>query len=132
MQITNSYPTRNTEKNKDISIAPQLASIYQLLSLKVWGKLPSAVQRTISKWTTRIYEQSWSKYLIKPYCWYHYKDANYLNQFVPPNNKNKYYNFQDFFSREFKKLPAVQSKHCLLYTSPSPRDATLSRMPSSA
>ena len=24
------------------------------------------------------------------------------------------------------------SKHCLLYTSPSPRDATLSRMPSSA
>ena len=25
-----------------------------------------------------------------------------------------------------------ESKHCLLYTSPSPRDATLSRMPSSA
>ena len=25
-----------------------------------------------------------------------------------------------------------QIKHCLLYTSPSPRDATLSRMPSSA
>ena len=25
-----------------------------------------------------------------------------------------------------------QNKHCLLYTSPSPRDATLSRMPSSA
>ena len=25
-----------------------------------------------------------------------------------------------------------QGKHCLLYTSPSPRDATLSRMPSSA
>ena len=27
---------------------------------------------------------------------------------------------------------AVTSKICLLYTSPSPRDATLSRMPSSA
>ena len=25
-----------------------------------------------------------------------------------------------------------QARHCLLYTSPSPRDATLSRMPSSA
>ena len=25
-----------------------------------------------------------------------------------------------------------QQQHCLLYTSPSPRDATLSRMPSSA
>ena len=31
------------------------------------------------------------------------------------------------------KLPGVrESKSCLLYTSPSPRDATLSRMPSSA
>ena len=27
---------------------------------------------------------------------------------------------------------AKAAKHCLLYTSPSPRDATLSRMPSSA
>ena len=26
----------------------------------------------------------------------------------------------------------LQYQHCLLYTSPSPRDATLSRMPSSA
>ena len=26
----------------------------------------------------------------------------------------------------------VRDRHCLLYTSPSPRDATLSRMPSSA
>ena len=29
-------------------------------------------------------------------------------------------------------LRVVASLHCLLYTSPSPRDATLSRMPSSA
>ena len=29
-------------------------------------------------------------------------------------------------------LSAAASKACLLYTSPSPRDATLSRMPSSA
>ena len=28
--------------------------------------------------------------------------------------------------------PCAGYKHCLLYTSPSPRDATLSRMPSSA
>ena len=32
---------------------------------------------------------------------------------------------------QFKKLPVVFTD-CLLYTSPSPRDATLSRMPSSA
>ena len=30
------------------------------------------------------------------------------------------------------KAPPSQSEDCLLYTSPSPRDATLSRMPSSA
>ena len=34
-----------------------------------------------------------------------------------------------YFSRSRKKL---WFKGCLLYTSPSPRDATLSRMPSSA
>ena len=31
-----------------------------------------------------------------------------------------------------KALTIAQSLSCLLYTSPSPRDATLSRMPSSA
>ena len=31
-----------------------------------------------------------------------------------------------------KKTLIVELKDCLLYTSPSPRDATLSRMPSSA
>ena len=30
------------------------------------------------------------------------------------------------------KTACVESRGCLLYTSPSPRDATLSRMPSSA
>ena len=39
--------------------------------------------------------------------------------------------------RQFKRgdsagLKKAESKSCLLYTSPSPRDATLSRMPSSA
>ena len=31
-----------------------------------------------------------------------------------------------------EEIPASLAKRCLLYTSPSPRDATLSRMPSSA
>ena len=33
-------------------------------------------------------------------------------------------------SKSMERL--ATGKHCLLYTSPSPRDATLSRMPSSA
>ena len=32
----------------------------------------------------------------------------------------------------FKLMWSMKKKGCLLYTSPSPRDATLSRMPSSA
>ena len=35
-------------------------------------------------------------------------------------------------SSDIDKLDDLMSKNCLLYTSPSPRDATLSRMPSSA
>ena len=38
----------------------------------------------------------------------------------------------DEFRVHFKRAMKSQSKVCLLYTSPSPRDATLSRMPSSA
>ena len=31
-----------------------------------------------------------------------------------------------------REVPILHSKYCLLYTSPSPRDGLLSRMPSSA
>ena len=44
--------------------------------------------------------------------------------------------FKDVLPVEYKDLvehgPYNNRKGCLLYTSPSPRDATLSRMPSSA
>ena len=38
----------------------------------------------------------------------------------------------DVFSEEFGYAMACMRKACLLYTSPSPRDRSLSRMPSSA
>ena len=34
--------------------------------------------------------------------------------------------------RQFMKLESENDRHCLLYTSPSPRDLSTSRMPSSA
>ena len=37
-----------------------------------------------------------------------------------------------YFSKLCEDWFAVQGEHCLLYTSPSPRDRTRSRMPSSA
>ena len=39
---------------------------------------------------------------------------------------------KSIFSAENGKAGGSRNKHCILYTSPSPRDATLSRMPSSA
>ena len=39
---------------------------------------------------------------------------------------------RNYYLRESDKYMDYLSKGCLLYTSPSPRDATLSRMPSSA
>ena len=39
---------------------------------------------------------------------------------------------EDKFDEALTNLTKVRNKSCLLYTSPSPRDATLSRMPSSA
>ena len=49
-----------------------------------------------------------------------------------------YWTFKQFHRAEEKSASVFQAKNyspfkiCLLYTSPSPRDATLSRMPSSA
>ena len=41
-------------------------------------------------------------------------------------------NQNDKFSRDIKEIDTTHLKDCLLYTSPSPRDRTRSRMPSSA
>ena len=47
-------------------------------------------------------------------------------------NKEQGYNITTPFDIEDLKSTISQLSNCLLYTSPSPRDATLSRMPSSA
>ena len=40
--------------------------------------------------------------------------------------------FRDCFALECEAIKRVRNTICLLYTSPSPRDGLLSRMPSSA
>ena len=46
--------------------------------------------------------------------------------------ENKYNSAQKTADDWYKRAQLAIEKGCLLYTSPSPRDATLSRMPSSA
>ena len=47
-------------------------------------------------------------------------------------SRGKLHSMADKGSRGAKRALALTEDTCLLYTSPSPRDATLSRMPSSA
>ncbi len=88
----------------------KFASVYEFLSLTVWGRLPGQIQRWISKFYAKVFNLSISKHIIKPYCKIHYKESNYLDQFVPPSGKVEYQNFQDFFIRKFKTLPKVNAK----------------------
>ena len=51
---------------------------------------------------------------------------------IPDQNPEKLNRLYGTLSAELSEKLDVPVRYCLLYTSPSPRDATLSRMPSSA
>ena len=87
------------------SIPHWRAKFYRFLSVDVWGNLPSDIQRRISSIYARHYDKSYSKWIIKPYVRYYYSDKNYLDGFLPPNGKEEFESFQDFFIRQFKNLP---------------------------
>ena len=59
----------------------------------------------------------------------------YTNNFIQKSGQYKLYDNQkiiDFIAYNYDSEESQLKNTCLLYTSPSPRDATLSRMPSSA
>ena len=66
-----------------------------------------------------------------------YKDDFILDGFISPvsiTSENEARTHRDLLENAERKLGNMhyQSKICLLYTSPSPRDLSTSRMPSSA
>lgn len=75
----------------------------RFFSLNLWGNLPSAWQRALSKGYAQVYNKSYSRLIIGPYCKFNYKDPSYLTQFKPASGKNTYQNFQDFFTRVYKE-----------------------------
>ena len=91
------------------SVQIKNASFYEFLSLRIWGFFPSWFQRFISGIYANVFNLHISKFLIKPYCRFHYEEADYLSQFKPPSGRSKYLNFQDFFVRQFKELPKNSS-----------------------
>ena len=81
--------------------------------------------------TTNVYECELTSNLQVPV-----QEGDIIGLEIPRGNRRV---FMPYFSTrdgpanyEFSSMPSTVSLSCLLYTSPSPRDATLSRMPSSA
>ena len=87
------------------------AKIYQFLSVRIWGNLPSNLQRRLSAWYSRFYTKSYSKKIIGPYLKINYSDKDYLQKFKPPYGKKEFDTFQDFFIREFREHPQNNSDH---------------------
>lgn len=84
---------------------------YRYLSLHVWGRLPGTLQRKISRIYANIYNQSFTRFIIKPYCILNYKDPAYLDQFRSATGTDYYRSFQDFFTRVYRQLPEVKSEY---------------------
>ena len=62
------------------------------------------------------------------------EDEQWEKQYPPFLVNRNFSNFQEtiLYANEMNRLPLTDNKLCLLYTSPSPRDLSTSRMPSSA
>ncbi len=86
-------------------------TFYRFVSLNVWGNLPSQLQRGISRLYASIYNQPFTKYIIKPYSKANYSDPNYLSQFRSSSGLDTYSSFQDFFTRVYKERPAISSEY---------------------
>jgi phosphatidylserine decarboxylase len=100
------FPSINSDPYFPVAEIPQWkANLYRFLSVKIWGGLPGTLQRRISATYASCYDKSFSKWIIKPYIRFYYKDANYLDNFTPPDGRKKFESFQDFFIRKFVKPP---------------------------
>lgn len=87
-----------------------MTKLYRFFSLNLWGSLPSNWQRALSKFYAQLYDKSYSRYIIGPYCKFNYEDSSYLEQFKPASGKNTYQSFQDFFTRVFKEPLQINSE----------------------
>lgn len=88
-----------------------LQPFYRFLSLNVWGNLPAQLQKNISKFYAKVYNKSFTKYIIKPYCKINYQDQSYLQQFRSASGSEAYHSFQDFFTRVYKQTPQPQTAY---------------------
>ena len=99
-----------------------LGKVLQKLARKIESKMPRGVQ---VKGTQNSIEVHAEDYML-------FRDQG-VDGIKRKNDPSKKYDLGTKFSYKGKMPPSKNlTKHCLLYTSPSPRDGLLSRMPSSA
>ena len=89
----------------------KLLAFYRFVSLNIWGNLPSQLQRAISKVYASVYNQPFTKYIIRPYSKANYNDPDYLSQFRSASGSDTYKSFQDFFTRVYKQRPEINSTY---------------------
>ena len=109
MEITATTTDQPDSHFKLTELPSWRANCYRFLSVHVWGNLPSRLQRELSAIYATLYEQSFSRHIIRPYISFHYKNKDYLERFMPPAGKTRYESFQDFFIRRFAELPSNDS-----------------------
>lgn len=82
---------------------------FRFFSLDLWGRLPSTWQRSLSRGYAQLYNKSYSRHIIGPYCRINYNEPGYLDQFRPASGATSYQNFQDFFTRVFKEPLRIEA-----------------------
>ena len=82
-----------------------------------------------------LFNEQWTPKIIGELNGQHVKICKLKDNFVWHSHENEdelFMVFKGTLLIDFRDGRTIHIKDCLLYTSPSPRDATLSRMPSSA
>ena len=96
--------------------------------------IKSKINKSISSFLEYLlYQKGLSQNTVDSYKSDLTKLSNYLqNQDLSKTNIDNFFIDMSDFNYSSSTKKRMHSSICLLYTSPSPRDATLSRMPSSA
>ncbi|MBL6448870.1 phosphatidylserine decarboxylase [Fulvivirga sp. 29W222] len=85
--------------------------LYRFISLNIWGLLPAYWQKQVSKIYSKVYNKTFTRYIIQPYCKFNGLGDDYLGLFQSENGRKGYRNFQDFFTRKYIEPPKINSPY---------------------
>ena len=122
----NLTPQLENEHNKKESLARDL--IVELILSRVWDDAEKGNNQFINKFRDSIFKEAVYESVLESEV----SDQVIINDEELMDYYNKIRELRTVEFWTFSSSDSAEYYFCLLYTSPSPRDATLSRMPSSA